>query len=109
MFEHLLLSQLQATASSYDQPIRISSYRTAAGAEVDFIVETAGTLWAIEAKASTNVGISDLKGLKSFAEFFGKPCRLVVAYLGEARKQIGEVTIWPWQELLMEMFHTETA
>jgi predicted AAA+ superfamily ATPase len=104
LFEQLLFNQLQTTAWSFDEPIRISSYRTGAGAEVDFIVETSGIVWAIEAKASGNVGLDDLSGLRSFAHFFGKPCRLIVAYLGDTRRNIEQVEVWPWQELLGEMF-----
>lgn len=103
-FENLLFNQIQCTAWSFDTPIRISSYRTGAGAEVDFVVEVHDQLWAIEAKASANVGIDDLSGLKSFAAFYGKKCRLVVAYLGQSRRQIKGIEVWPWQELLAEMF-----
>ena len=103
-FENLLFNQIQNTAWSYDTPIRISSYRTGAGAEVDFIVEMRDQVWAIEAKASTNVGVDDLTGLKSFETFYGKKCRPVVAYLGQSRRFLQQVEVWPWQELLAEMF-----
>ena len=61
-------------------------------------------VWAIEAKASTNVGVDDLCGLKSFETFYGKKCRPVVAYLGQSRRFLQQVEVWPWQELLVEMF-----
>lgn len=103
-FANLLFNQIQSTAWSYDTPIRISSYRTSAGAEVDFIVELSGEVWAIEAKASTNVGADDLSGLKSFASYYGKKFRPVVAYLGTARRHVQGVEAIPWQELLAEIF-----
>lgn len=81
---------------------RISSYRTENGAEVDFIVEYGTALWAIEAKASTNVGANDIRGLSSFAEYYGKTHRAVVAYLGSAPQKIGSVDILPWQDLLRQ-------
>ena len=103
-FENLVFNQLQCTAWSYDEPIRISSYRTAAGAEVDFIVEVRGRVWAIEVKASINIGPDDLSGLKSFTDFYAKPCKQAVAYLGTTRRQLGKVEVWPWQDLLAHMF-----
>jgi len=51
----------------------LSSYRTEHGAEVDFIVTSNGETLAIESKASRNVGRSDLRGLDSFTEYYGKP------------------------------------
>ena len=102
-FETLFFNQVFDSANSLNLPIRISSYRTSNGAEVDFIVEFKNVLWAIEVKAGSNVATSDLRGLKSFREYYGKKCRTVVAYLGTQKKNIADVEIWPWQELLREM------
>jgi len=72
LFEQLFFSQLAAGAAAADRDLRIASYRTEHGAEVDFIVETEREVWAIELKASRQVNKTDLRGLHSFAEFFGK-------------------------------------
>ncbi len=86
-----------------DKRINLSSYRTEHGAEVDFIVTSNGETFAIESKASRNVGKSDLRGLESFAEYYGKPHRAMLFYLGAHRRKIGRVEISPWQEGLKEI------
>lgn len=104
LFEHFFFNQMIALAQNRDQEFRISAYRTEHGAEVDFIVELEGEIWAIELKASRNVGKTDLKGLNSFAEFFKKSHRAAVAYWGEVEKKIGDISIVPWQKLFSQMF-----
>jgi uncharacterized protein len=104
LFEHLLFSQLRATASAHDAELRIGTYRTEHGAEVDFILEGQDLLWAVECKASHNVANTDLRGLKSFADLVGKKRhRQVVVYLGDARRRVEGVDVLPWQELLREL------
>lgn len=103
LFEHLFFNQLIASAAAQDTELRISLYRTEHGAEVDFIVELEREVWAIELKASTNVGTSDLRGFASFQKFYNKPHHRCVAYMGTVRKRIEDVEIYPWQELLKEL------
>lgn len=102
LFENLLYSQILASLQSSGRNGRISSYRTENSSEVDFIVERGTELWAIEAKASTNVGPNDVRGLNGFAAYYGKPHRAVVAYLGSAPQKIGSVDVLPWQSLLRQ-------
>jgi predicted AAA+ superfamily ATPase len=103
LFETLFFNQIFDSCAAMNIPVRISNYRTSAGAEVDFIIEMPQGLWAVELKASRNVGSRDLSGLKSFREFYGKPCRAVVAYLGEHRKAIDDIEILPWQVAIQEL------
>lgn len=103
LFEHLVASQIFASAAAIDADLRMSSYRTEHGAEVDLIVEMARRTWAIELKASRTVGTSDLRGLRSFADLFGTKHTPLVLYLGTARRRIGGVDILPWQEGLQAM------
>ncbi len=103
LFEHLIFTQLASGALAKDRDIRISSYRTEHGAEVDFIVELEGTVTAVEVKASTTIGSSDLRGFRSFAEYYAKPHRAVIAYLGNTRKVIHGVDVFPWQVLLKDL------
>lgn len=106
LFEHLIFNQIMDSAAAADRSIRVSSYRTEHGAEVDFIIELEREVIALEVKASSNVGTSDLKGLKSFADFFGKPHRPVIAYMGSVSKKIEGVMILPWQKFLKDMIDT---
>lgn len=103
LFEHLIFNQLHDSATAKDHPIRLSSYRTEHGAEVDFIVELDGRVIALEVKASLNVGRSDLMGLKNFAKYFGKKHEAVVAYLGTTSRVIEGVRVEPWQKFLKEI------
>ena len=103
LFENLLFTQLHHSAASLGKRISISTYRTEHGAEVDFIIELDGDVWAIEAKGSKNVGSEDFRGLKNFASFYKKPHRSVVAYLGVDHKVVGGVDVMPWQKLIQEM------
>jgi len=83
LFEHLFLQLVLSAAKSHDHSIRISTYRTEAGAEVDFILERGGEVFAIEVKASKVLHSSHGRGLKSFSEFYGKKHQAMVVYLGD--------------------------
>ncbi len=49
---------------------------------MDFILEMNPQTIAIETKASRNIGVNDLRGFASFADYFDKPHRAIVLYLG---------------------------
>ncbi|MEK7137096.1 MAG: ATP-binding protein [Patescibacteria group bacterium] len=103
LFEHFLFNQLVDGAAAKDIPLRISSYRTGHGAEVDFIVELNKEVVAIEAKASFNVGKSDLRGFKSFTQYYGKKHRSCLVTLGRHRKVTEGIDVLPWQEFLRDI------
>jgi predicted AAA+ superfamily ATPase len=103
LFAHLVFSQLTASAAANDLDMRISSYRTEHGAEVDFVVDVGRDVWALELKALRNVGASDLRGLRSFADYVGKKHGAIVLYLGDQRRRIEGVDILPWQDGLRTM------
>ncbi len=103
LFEHLVAQQLFDGAAALDLSIRVSTFRTEHGAEVDFIVEHSGETWAVEIKASRSVSPADLRGLKSFADFYGKKHRSAVWYWGAHRRRIDGVDVLPWQEGLKDM------
>ncbi len=103
LFENLVYTQLLNSANSLGRRLRITNYRTEHGAEVDFVCELDDEIWAIEAKASKNVGRDDFSGLKSFADFYKKPHRAVIAYMGPHAKKIDGIEVLPWQEMLRAM------
>ncbi|MCX6363592.1 MAG: AAA family ATPase [Actinobacteria bacterium] len=103
LFEHLLFGQIVHSAAAFDQTVRVATFRTEHGAEVDFIVERGGELFAIEAKASRTVGTADLRGLARFADYAGRRVRAMVWYLGREPKRLGGVEILPWQQGLEAM------
>ncbi len=104
LFEHLVCNQILNEASARDVETRIASYRTVHGAEVDLIVEIGTQLFAVEVKGSKLAAASDLRGLHSFCEYYGKKHRSWILYQGGLKKQIGNTEIWPWQEGIREMF-----
>ena len=104
LFEHLVCNQIQNEASAMDTELRISTYRTEHGAEVDLIVEVGKELFAIEVKASRSVSSADLRGLQSFRKYYGRSHRSWILYMGNTRRQLSGVTILPWQEGIREMF-----
>lgn len=95
LFEHLVLQLLHSELKARDLDYRLSVYRTEAGAEVDFVLELGKKVFAIEVKASRTVGKSDLRGLKSFAEFHGGAVTPVVVYQGERTLMMDGVTVLP--------------
>lgn len=103
-FEHLIFNQIVHEASARDQEVRVTTYRTEHGAEVDLILERGPETWAIEIKASKAVRTGELRGLGSFREYHGKKHRSWVLYMGDARKNLNGVELWPWQEGLRELF-----
>jgi len=103
LFEHFIYNQISAAAKAYDREIRISSYRTEHGAEVDFIVEIGSKVYALEVKASKNVGKTDLRGFESFRQFFGKKFQPIVVIPSGARRSIDKIPVLPWAEALSEL------
>lgn len=104
LFEHWLFTQMTALAAAHDVEARLSSYRTSSGAEVDFILQWGRRrLMAVEVKASTQVTSSDLRGLRSFADYYRKPHYPVVVYQGAHRKKINDIDIIPWQDFLRDL------
>jgi uncharacterized protein len=98
LFEHLVYTQMVHSAAAFDEDVRLSTFRTEHGAEVDFILERGAELYAIEVKASRTVAPSDLRGLARFADYYGKPHRRMVWYLGTEPKRVADVDILPWQQ-----------
>jgi predicted AAA+ superfamily ATPase len=103
LFEQLVFSQLVASAAAADADVRVSSYRTEHGAEVDFVVEIGREVWALELKASRRADVSDWRGLRSFADYVGKRHTPLVLYLSEERRRVAGVDVLPWQEGLRAM------
>ncbi len=103
LFEHLIFNQILDSAQSKDIDIRISSYRTEHGAEVDFIIEMKGKVFAVEVKASPHLNHFDLRGFKSFKEYAGKNHTSYIVYFGTVKKLVESVHIFPWQDFLKEL------
>lgn len=103
-FEHLVYNQIVDEAAARDQEVRVSTYRTEHGAEVDLVLETRSETWALELKASASVRAGDLRGLRSFRELHGKRNRARVLTFAGPRKVVDGIEQVPWQEGIREIF-----
>jgi len=104
LFEQLVINQIFNEAAAADIDVRLSTYRTEHGAEVDLIVEEASRVTAIEIKASASLDSSAFRGLQNFREFYRKPHQSFVFYNGSHRKKAREIEIWPWQDGIRDLF-----
>ncbi len=73
--ENLVLHDLLAWRDARTEPAEILYWRTAAGAEVDFVVEARGTLLPVEVKASRHPRLKDTSHLRSFRAEYGPQSR----------------------------------
>lgn len=103
LFENLCLQMLISEMQGADKDYRMSVYRTEAGAEVDFVIESGGDVVAIEVKATKNIHEGDLRGLKSFREFFGKKHKSYVLYLGNRELSFEQVEVKPFVQGIIEI------
>lgn len=102
LFEHLVVQLIRSECQARDESVRFGTYRTEAGAEVDLVLERKAAVFAIEIKATKKVNAGDLRGLKSFASFYGKGHTPLVIYMGEHAASIEGVEVLPVR-LALEM------
>ena len=103
LFEHFIFNQLTHSIDSKDKKMRVSSYRTEHGAEVDFVLETGSKIMGVEVKSQSVIQNLDIRGIKSFQEYIGRKAPCYVVYPGTVAKKIEGVGIVPWQTFLQEV------
>jgi len=104
LFEQWLMSQVIYYDRLYAKQWRISSYRDAAGLEIDLIIETGDRLLAIEIKSATKVHERMFTGLKRFAGLVDRPVELILVYQGEYPQLFeGRGRALPYQHFLTEL------
>ena len=99
LFETLVVNQLADLVNSAGATARFSTYRTDRGAEIDLILETDNGSFAIEIKASQNVGLTDLRYLRQFS-LEHKKIRPLVAFLGDTALEKEGIAILPLPDVL---------
>jgi uncharacterized protein len=99
LFETLVFNQITSLVSSLGETARLSTYRTNKGVEIDFVLEVENQVFAIEVKASKNIGAEDLRGLHSFVQFHEKAKPFVV-YLGDRVFEKNGILILPLKKAL---------
>lgn len=84
LLENLVWHHLRCWADAAATRVEVSTWRTAAGEEVDFVLESGRRLLPIEVKASARVGLGELRPLESFlAEYADRAPLGVVLYCGD--------------------------
>lgn len=73
--ENLVLNDLLAWKDAQIDRPELLYWRTAAGAEVDFVIEARGRLLPIEVKATSRPHVGDAKHILGFREEYGRRCR----------------------------------
>lgn len=104
LFEHLLVSQLHASAQAWARPIELTSFRTRGGVEVDVIAHYRDRFWAIEAKATDNPSEADAAALVAARRYLPADTRLVLVTPAGARRRFASgVDVMSLNALLREM------
>ena len=101
-FENMVVHDLLAWRESVPRRPEICYWRTAAGDEVDIVVDTGASLIPVEVKATRRPATSDARGLRTFREEYGTQARAGLLL------HDGDVTEWlapgipsvPWWRVL---------
>ena len=92
MLETFVVAELAKQASWSESGVALYHFRSAAGREVDIVLEgSGGRVAGVEVKASSAVSASDFAGLAALAETAGRKfVRGVLLYDGDALVPFGE-------------------
>ncbi len=97
--EGLVYQHLAAWCEA-DRGARLTTWRTTGGVEVDFVVETAAGLVAVEVKSGHTLRPADRRGLLAFHDEF-PDARLVALADVPVQQQQGPITIFPLAQFLL--------
>jgi len=104
LFEHLFIGQVWASAAARDVDVRVATFRTRGGLEVDFVIDVAGERWLVEAKAATRTDEADASALRrAQRDHFSARTRCLVVHTGDVARRIDSVPHLPWQLGLKEI------
>ena len=95
LFETFVVNQIKSWANSQAIDLRMSTYRTDGGAEIDVILEADGKTLALEIKHTKNIGNSDVSAFTSFAKIHPQKFKKMLIYTGEHLQKINDVEIYP--------------
>jgi len=100
--ENLVLADLLCWRDSRAEPTEVLYWRTAAGEEVDLVVESAGRSLPIEVKATSRPRLRDAAGLRAFRAEYGKGARAgLLLHTGSATQWLAsDILATPWWRVL---------
>ena len=101
IMETAVLSEILNTLVHQGKEPQVYFWRTSAGSEVDFVVESGGKLIPIEVKLSGTPRAAMASGIRAFCEDLGaRACPGYVIHPGDVRLPLGShVTALPFGEL----------
>lgn len=103
-FEHFIYQELYAHSHYSDINYPISYWRTTSQIEVDFVLGENEV--AIEVKSTNMVNSRHIKGLISFAEEY-KVKKSIVVSNDPYPRQMGNISVLPWQVFLTKLWDGE--
>jgi len=100
IFESFVFAELLKTRLNAGLPERLYFWRDYAGHEVDFILGTASSSLAIEAKSGKTISRDSFKGLRYWSTLReSKPRDRIVVYGGDESHQRSEGMVLSWRDL----------
>ncbi|MBU0721989.1 ATP-binding protein [Patescibacteria group bacterium] len=98
LFEHAVVLEIIKRIRALNKNYKVYYWRTSGGAEVDCVLDLMGQIIPIEIKASKNISLSDIKGLKFFLEDYKKVAKYgYVITMGEKKEKLAEnIIAIPW-------------
>lgn len=107
LFEQFVIVECIKLASYFKYEFRFSYLMTAAGVEIDLVVERPGQkILFVEIKSSTNVQEHDLRSMRQIALDF-EDGEAVCFSLDTRKKKIGDIMVFPWNEGVHHYFGGE--
>ena len=103
LFEHWFILQVIYYNKLHHKNWKLSTYRDAAGLEVDLIIDRGESLWTIEIKSSQRVGPKAFKNLVKFETYSGRSTQKFVVHQGADIESFGnrELSL-PYQNFLSQ-------
>ncbi len=100
--EGLVAQHLRTWTSMQQETHSLSFWRTQSKLEVDFVIYGPRGFWAIEVKRSTNISLSDIKGLLAFKEEYPEATCFIVAPV-KLREVYRDILVLPLEEFLLSL------
>ena len=99
--ETLVFHELRAAIAYGSLKLELFFWRTAAGAEVDFVAYGGDGLYAIEVKRSSTIRHADLRGLKQFKNDYPM-ARCLLLFGGDRREYRDGIELLPVEDALAD-------
>ncbi len=103
LLEHFVAGELHRRRGTLWPELEVFYYRTRGDLEVDFLVQAARRLWAVEVKAARNVAPAMLSGLRRIVDHVDGLERRILVFLGDRPQSVEGIEILPLERFLSEL------